>query len=161
MVLGKLFNLLMSVFHLRNRGNAIHPTYLWSSKEICCKKALKKYRKLYGAVCILAVSQESFPIKDFWFESRRPYVWGSFYFSLRLINQVSSERHLLKGERVTVGGMFSPICVCWYTMFLFLGRCTHGAENDFGFVGFWKKSDYEIGSFSIHVKINLRLEITC
>lgn len=84
----------MSVSRLHNGENTINPTYLKGLKEILCKKALKKYGKIYKVVFISALIQESFLIKDF-FDFR---VYGCsrcvplVIFSLdSTINQVPSE----------------------------------------------------------------------
>lgn len=69
MVLGKLFNLLMSVSHLCN-GKKKQPLLVLSTsedEEATSGKIFEKYGKLYKAVFTLALVQESFLIKHFCF----------------------------------------------------------------------------------------------
>ena len=104
----------MSVSHLCNGENTMNATNLRGSKKMLCKTALKKKtcKALQGGI-YSCFNPGKFPNQNCGFRVygyawRVPPFMFSFYSA---INQVPSELHPLRGERMTVGRMFSTISV--------------------------------------------------
>ena len=113
MISGELFNLLMSVSHLCNGENTMNATKLRGSKKMLCKIALKKIRKALQGSIYSCFNPGKFPnqscgFRVYGYARRVPLFMFSFYSA---VNQVPSELHPLRGERMTVGRMFSIISV--------------------------------------------------
>lgn len=92
----------------------MNATNLRGSKKMLCKTALKKKKnvKLYKAV-YSCFNPGKFPNQNCGFRvygyARRVPLFMFSFFSA--VNQVPSELHPLRGERMTVGRMFSTISV--------------------------------------------------
>lgn len=103
----------MSVSHLCNGENTMNATKLKGSKKMLCKIALKKICKALQGSIYSCFNPGKFPnqscgFRVYGYARRVPLFMFSFYSA---VNQVPSELHPLRGERMTVGRMFSIISV--------------------------------------------------